>query len=288
LFGAISMDKLNQPFCSKHPLAAQAESFKAIAAPLQKFNIDYFAHVRIDKKKQFTAVANDPQFAEIYFKKKYYNADIHMAQEVHWGDFIIWDAIELDKKSLEMKSDFSELGYHHDFTLVEHNHYYTDYYHFATKTYSMWMNQVYLSNMDLLRVFIQEFKKKMSGSKELSLAYDYKYTLIENESSIKNQILLSEYSRELFLKKLKGKNKMIINPNDDHSPQQIFIHKDSNEPVELSLQQAKCLKLVFLGYTAKVIGEALALSPRTVESYLIRIRQLLNCDNMKELILYYS
>jgi DNA-binding NarL/FixJ family response regulator len=66
-----------------------------------------------------------------------------------------------------------------------------------------------------------------------------------------------------------------------------IIHKDINKPVYLSKQQKKCFLLLFKGLTAKQIADKMHLSFRTIQHYCERIRDLLGCENNKELIIKY-
>lgn len=65
-------------------------------------------------------------------------------------------------------------------------------------------------------------------------------------------------------------------------------HKTMNVPIHLSAQQSKCLLLIMQGKTAKDIALKMHLSCRTVEYYIVIIRNLLGCSSTKELILSYA
>ena len=67
----------------------------------------------------------------------------------------------------------------------------------------------------------------------------------------------------------------------------IIFHKSLHVPVELTTQQAACLKLLAEGKSAKEIARSLNLSFRTVESYLATTMELTGCTSSKELIALY-
>ena len=56
----------------------------------------------------------------------------------------------------------------------------------------------------------------------------------------------------------------------------------------LTQREAECVTLLLQGFTMKKIGELLELSPRTIEYYLKRVKERLDCRNKKELIRYVS
>ena len=69
----------------------------------------------------------------------------------------------------------------------------------------------------------------------------------------------------------------------------ILFHKTLHTPVQLTLQQGKCLKLLAQGKTAKEIARDIHLSNRTVEGNIKKMCELLGCTSSKELIaLYYD
>lgn len=63
----------------------------------------------------------------------------------------------------------------------------------------------------------------------------------------------------------------------------------NNQRIELSEQQAKCLKLLSQGLSAKEIALRCNLSYRTVEQHLANIMELTHTESSKQLLsLYYS
>ena len=59
-----------------------------------------------------------------------------------------------------------------------------------------------------------------------------------------------------------------------------------DEYENLSEREREVLKLIALGYTAAQIGEKLALSPKTVETYRVRIMEKLNLSSRPDLVQY--
>lgn len=67
----------------------------------------------------------------------------------------------------------------------------------------------------------------------------------------------------------------------------IIFHKSQHNPVHLSRQQAKCLKLLAQGKSSKAIARELNLSHRTVEGVIAMTIEQLGCVSSKELIALY-
>jgi shikimate kinase len=67
----------------------------------------------------------------------------------------------------------------------------------------------------------------------------------------------------------------------------ILFHKTKYIPVQLTDQQARCLKLLAQGKSSKEIANKLHISHRTVEEYIAKTIELLGCASSKELIALY-
>ncbi len=64
-------------------------------------------------------------------------------------------------------------------------------------------------------------------------------------------------------------------------------HRTGHFPVQLSKQQASCLKLVAEGQSSKAIARSMNISYRTVEGYIAQLMEQLGCTSSKELIALY-
>jgi shikimate kinase len=67
----------------------------------------------------------------------------------------------------------------------------------------------------------------------------------------------------------------------------VVFHKILHTPVHLTIQQAKCLKLLAQGKSSKNIAQLLNISYRTVEGRIATMMQVLGCSSSKELITLY-
>lgn len=266
---------------SSHPVITAASDIKDVCKPLNNLNITYFAHVHLDNDKNFSAIGNNPGFIENYFRKEYYNDDVHTSNSNKLDSFVMWDAIDLGGRSHTMHEEASAFGVKHTFTIIEKSSSGQDFYHFANNSPSKTINQVYLANMDLLKKFINYFKDTMHRSKDLTRAYDIQFKIDDKASGyiVKSDDNFLQINRDQFIKSL-------VNENGSEN---IFIlfHKDNAKPIILAPQQMKCFKLLIAGLTAKEIAVQLNLSYRTVNHYLDRLRKVLGCRSSKEMISVY-
>jgi DNA-binding CsgD family transcriptional regulator len=127
--------------------------------------------------------------------------------------------------------------------------------------------------------------------------------LFNNFDTINNFLFVyKKLGKELILK-AKNKNNQIILPyssNDSNNTLNtlltnnknsaykndliVITNQFTNKKVKLSLRQSQCLDFLARGYTAKEIAKEMILSSRTIEHYIERVREILNCRNNKELI----
>ena len=271
-----------------HPTMSHCSDIDQICKPLHSLNITYFAHVLIDKNSQFSAITNNPAFTEHYLSHQYYNADIHMAAKGIFGEFLVWDYIERCGNSAKMDEAAEQLGVQHTFTITETDEQGDHYYHFANNASSNAINQVYLSNLDLLKLFIPYFKENVQQSAVLRSAYDLKFFLDEKsgEYCIQPESLLYlnqrqrlDYLQDIISAKYSHKNTLM--------GYKYIVHVDTKEIIPIPAQQAKCFLLTLQGKTTKQISAITLLSIRTIENYLQKIRKLLHCRSSKELLAKY-
>lgn len=248
---------------AKHPLLLYSNDIAELCRPLLKLNISYFAHVHIDNENNFSALNNNPAFGEHYLSNQYYNSDIHMAKKNQFGNYVIWDAFERTGKSLKMHSEAAELGVRHTFTIKEKDNTGSHFYHFATHVNSTTINQTYITQLDLLKIFIEYFKTSIKQTKSLLKSYDTKIALNNSGSgyTVNGQIIapisVAEFTKE-------------FNP--------------AYYTGGLSNRQLECLYFLTQGMTQKQIAHALNLSPKTVEHYLSAIKEKTNCHSRSALI----
>lgn len=268
-----------------HPTLCYPTEISAICKPLKSLNIDYFSHVKIDVQNRFSAICNNPDFCKYYYDNKHYNADIHMGKDHCLGDFILWDALSFDNKSAILAEEAKAFGVKHVFTIIEKNQNDVNYFHFASNLDSMQINQFYLANIDLLKLFTLHFKENISKSNALKYGYDLKFDLDETSSefALKIDESFNNFNRSTFLANLKHQT----HSSGSHTNRLVLLHKETNKPVSLTKQQERCMRLLMTGQSAKQIAFNLNISPRTAEHHIAIIKRILGCHNVKELLGFY-
>lgn len=244
-----------------------------LCRPLHRLNITYFSHVHIDNDNQFSALSNNPDFSKHYLLNEYYDADLHLAQTEQLGQFVIWDALEQNGKSAKLYQEASEFGVKHTFSLIEKGNTGTHYYHFATHLIGQSMNQVYLSHIDLLKMFILYFKDKVSQSKTLSQGYNMKFSVnmsasddIENTISLAKPINRSDFLNEIPIK--------------HYSP--------LNGLKSLSFREMQILAWLHYGKTADEIAIILNIAVITVKKHIVSIKNKTSCYTQFQLGEFFS
>jgi DNA-binding CsgD family transcriptional regulator len=262
------------PKISDHPSLIYADDIAAICRPLQKLNINYFAHATLNKDKQFSAVSTHPAYAKHYIGNQCYNIDIHTADEHQIGNYVVWDAFELSGKSAIEHQTAIQFGVEHIFTIVEKNQNDMHFYHFGSNLLGKAINQVYLSHVDLLKLFICHFKDKISCHKHLRQAYDLKFLIDDNAEgySIKTNFskLDQQRMKTAFLKDLQ-----LINTTSE-------THKS------LTNREIEILMWLHHGKTANDIATILQLADVTVNKHIANIKEKAQCYTQFQLGEFFS
>lgn len=159
-----------------HPTLNFVEDIQVICRPLKMLGITYFAHVKVIGNK-FSAISNNPAFIEHYLQQHYYNVDIHTANSTYLGPYVLWDGITRYGLSEKMHIEAGQFGVLHTFSIIEKEDHVYQFFHFATNKPGTAINQIYLSQLDFLKLFILYFKDTMKSSKHLNRAYELEFTL---------------------------------------------------------------------------------------------------------------
>jgi DNA-binding CsgD family transcriptional regulator len=253
------------------PTIQYRKDIKEICNPLKKLNISYFAHVHLDKNGSFSAICNNPEFAEIYYQKKYYNIDVHTANLDLFGKYVVWDHVPRDGKTLQMGIDAFDLGIKHTFSIIEKNKHGIDFYHFSTHLDSDLINQFYISNIGLLKLFINYFTKNIKQHRKLYKAYDYRTELDEHAKGYilkPDTHLILQKNKEEFIRSLNQNYRKDIAPNK----------------INLTKREMEIVSKILNGYSAKAISNEFFISRRTVEHHTENIKNKFGATSKAELI----
>jgi DNA-binding CsgD family transcriptional regulator len=256
-------------FLKLHPALNYAADLKAICAPLDLLDIVYFSHVHIDCQNNLSGLGIVPEFFELYFKKGYYNFDLHMSAPSHGEEYIIWDTVQRKQQSQSLHQDFMSFNQGHTFSIVVNHALGKECYHFATRLGNAKMNGEYLQLIDNLKKFILYFKEKIASHKELSLAYSLKMPLQMHQGGFiteETPLSIDEFNTSI------QSNRLYTMDGDQY----------------LTQREMECLSWSARGKTINETALLLDISARTVKAHMMAIKEKLGCVSQFQLGMYYS
>jgi len=255
-------------FLQQHPAINYAADIRDICQPLQLLDIVYFSHVHIDANQQMSAIANVPEFFELYFNKGYHNYDLHKATQSNGEEYVLWDFVNRKKQSQDMHQDFMSFNQGHTFSIVINNKNHKDCFHFATRLGNESMNGKYLQLIGYFKNFINYFKEKVANHKQILQAYDLKMPLKQNGGFI---IEGREYDINQFSESIKTKRTYSVSNNS-----------------YLTAREIECLNWIAQGKTLAETAIILNITPRTVKAHVNAIKIKLDVTNQFQLGMYYA
>ena len=232
---------------------AHTQYMKEFCYPLRKIGIDYLSYTRVYADGGRIILSTNPRIIENYFSTSKYTRFWNEGHSSYYksGLIMLWKFVPHQ----DIFQEASEIaGIKHGIYLFgDVNDDYYESFGFATTCHNESIINAYLNNLNSLKNFTEFFKE--SARSMLKKVENCKVILPLNKSIIT-------------------------------LPEDVSYQADSFEiPLKLTKRQQQCAFLVMKGMTAKVIARELALSFRTVETYLQDLKAKLNCKNKTELIL---
>jgi len=187
------------------------------------------------------------------------------------GDISLWT---LNQDNVIWQEGIQYFNYGNGISIFLTKKNYTELFCFYAKKHSQFMNEFYISHLDVLKKFIDYFleqavdiTKQGDGNR---LYTPQKYL---NMVTQEDQISLDQPDTDKFLLEI------------DPTYKKLSLHSDKNN---LSARELQCIKLCAKGKSAQKIADQLFLSKRTVETHLNNAKAKLNCSNIAELIYVVS
>lgn len=255
---------------TSHPSLVHARDLRAICAPLQALNITYFSHVRVNAKGQFSALGLEPEFVRLYLDKKYYNYDIHMARQPFTEQYVLWDTVERTQESKQLYDDFKAFELDHTFTIMREQQGVKECFHFAADQQNHFINQNYLTHLELLKKFIHYFNDQISQHKELRRGYEITFEVEKNNSGYftKEALWAADY----------------INFNQQTNVDRIYVDCERY----LTKREFECLYWLAQGKTLEEAAQVMAVTLRTMKAHVVNIKEKFSCDNQFQLGMLYQ
>jgi len=241
---------------NNHPTLSLVPKVKEIAHPfLESHGLNYFQYLRCYSDGGISLLITDPGLF-----LRFTNLDSplvfsafkeeHLKKQSYW---FLWDQ-ELPHEPVKLAREY--YNWHHGLTLVKRTQNYYDMIAIATPEERLNVASYYMNKLPIIEQFMADF-----------LNYEPDLSQVMHN----NPIALPEENRDV-------------------NYQQLCLKGDQRLPfgnAYITTQELKCLNLRLQGYSYKEIGKICQLSPRTVETYLTRVKSRSGIDNkfqLKELV----
>lgn len=170
-------------------------------------------------------------------------------------------------EELYMSSRYFDLAY--PFTICEHGDKEKNFYNFSVHVSKSWAREFYFGHLDLLEQFVNYYKYSIQLNNKLNRAYQMPFLLDKSEGTYLLNSGCEQFVSATSIKEFKNS----VQP------------KAANTQLLESLprRELQCALLLLEGRTAKEVAETLNISARTVESYLIRLKERFEAKNIVQL-----
>lgn len=232
-------------------------ALEAAAQPiLQKLKCHFFQYLKVFNDGSYSCITTQPQwdaFVLEWLKKNSEQPAVYSHIDSHTIDknkyTFLWEP-NLPKEPVMLAKEFDITN---GFTFVERH---ADYYYmfaFAAPHAQSRALDTYFNSLNEMNAFIQHFKAEQQK-------------LITDIDSIRHRFAANRQDRNL--------DKMLLS--------------STHTAPHITPQELTCIQELAKGQSYKEIGKVLGLSPRTVETYLNRVRQRFDLHHKKELIALLS
>lgn len=246
----------------QHHCFAFVSDIDQIVQPLEQFfGLHSFVYLKIFENGSELRLTNQPSWIKHYFEKQLYAQNVFENPSVlHDKTRLLWSALPQHQVVLDSARNFNIA---HGITFIEPQPDGCEYFFLGATSDNPAAMQYYCNHIDLLERFLLYFKEKAAPI--IKSAEKSPFSLRGKSEHSLDLITSPAVDKEAFLRAI-----------DTHQVQ-IF-----------SQREIDCIKLLISGYTYKMIGIALEISPRTVESHIENIKKKSHCYTKSELIRYLS
>jgi len=248
---------------SKHFFLSSSSEVDQIIQPLkQYFGINSFIYKKNFNDGSELRLSNQPAWTEVFYKENYSEKSVFEKKPSHYlKSKILWD--ELPNNYSAPFAKMRELNIAHGITFIEPGDDGCEFFSMGIPSGSFSLMHRYLSRLDLLEKFLIYFRER---AQDLIIRADKNRVLIPGKFDNAPMFLIEQkvhFDQTGFLKAI-----------------------DSSERVQqnFSIREIQCAERLLHGYTIKMIGQELKLSPRTIEGYIKSVKQKTGALNKADLI----
>lgn len=240
----------------------------AIAKPLQLINIDFFTFIRRSRDGYQYELTINPNWSKHFYANKFFNlAPFRDSYHLYNNGYYLWTthSNQVISDAL-LKTEKIASG----ITIVYKFNEYNEFYHFGSSKLLEQQSHIYFSNLDILERFVLYFR---SNAKPLFKLAEKNALIVPYQNIDTDFVLDRSRETEEFLKALKLTDYALCNEGQE---------------VRLSAREIQCLRWYVQGKTADEIGQILAISSRTVEAHISKVKTKLNCYKQSALAYKYA
>lgn len=242
-----------------------------ICEPLNCLGIKVFSYVRVFKNGYRATLCNHAPISEFFLNisnTPRYKPGIEIEQSLN--DQTVFNRQIIDGNEL-LNESVDRFQVDNTIALTEPHEHYCDYYYFTGEKDNSKIINVYLSNIDLLKRFIVYFKD--IGSDLIAKADKFAFKIPSFD------IRPINFNQELIPDIAEFKKEFI-----EHTPIKRYALNIDNRRVDLTQREVDCLEWLVIGKTAAETAAILAISQRTVETHVNRIKEKMDCYKISQII----
>lgn len=242
---------------------ATCEAVDLVCQPLlHHIGITHFGHIRIFDDSTMLRLANNVEWTRRYFEKSFYNdIDLYGMRDVPENESRI-----MLLTGQPTNDHCTALCYDYDIwnALVIYERFsgYSKFWFFATGRCNTEIINYYVNNIPIFKKFIVYFEERF---KETFTNFD-KESLISSKVKTHPYYSATEEKNKEFLSKINLKK-----------------YRFQND-IYFSARETECMYHLSCGKSVKEIGSILGLSPRTIESYIVNVKNKTGCNNKSQII----
>jgi DNA-binding CsgD family transcriptional regulator len=244
---------------NKHFFITSHKEVDEIIKPLKEyFDLTSFVYQKNFNDGSEIRLSNQPEWVHYFYEHELYRYSVFERPPSEFVKArIIWAGLSLHQKVLSQAREFD---IDHGITFVEPCADGCEFFFIGTRRDKREVMQRYLANLDMLEQFLIYFREKarplINQALQQKLIIPHKYETAPQTGLVK----MKSFDREGFLNAI--------------------------SPVQFSMRELECMRLLTRGYTQKMIAKELGISPRTVETHLQHIKEKTQTYSKGDLVKY--
>lgn len=234
-----------------------------ICRPLfNKLKINYFDYARLYPDMTGFSLFTDPDYVNFFCNHEVYK---NSAPSVLLPGKHLWTSYIDDGFLRETRNDFQ---HDHGITIVEQQVGYVEIYNFATTPENRAITHLYLNNPDFITRFISLFRDK--ASKIIAWSEKYHVSIPSSCHETRDELIeINNDTQQVITELSLDKN---------------YITTTSGIREKLTKRESQCLQAMLQGKSMKSTADELSLSPRTIETYIEKLKNKTRCVSKYEII----